>query len=707
MSNVSKLNLDGVSYNIKDEDARSDITDLNSRINNLVLQASGNDVTEVVDARTGIDDSAYPVLKSRIDTEINNLHYDVDLLAGDAYKDVLVETTFQGIATGFIKTAVIGSAFTTNTTSTGRRGYISVNPGEIYSVSGYATATMAIDNAVALVATNNNNITLARVLFTHTETGTVTNTIFIPKGATRLWFDFYRGSDDAFQNTVVIYRKERISIEEISNKIGDYCYDEERETLDLSPHCTMGYVPYATTYGNNRIGKTLTFNTNASFGYSYLEVNSGEMYKVTTPISSNYDNHAVFFTDNQMIIVDKQMKHVPGDEVPSTGYSGYVIVPSGATRMYIISWTNNTTNFLRRTYCQIATLSTVNNAINRIENFETVKKPLDYLPPYYTDEWINTRITAVKTNTQIDKGISFGFITDVHISANQMRSQYMAKEILNETSVPFFVFGGDVVRAYGSKTDMESDADGWFKWVKYVRDVFQIRGNHDYAIKTSANEETGYTEPIGYTYNHVMGQQEWKVEGDSTGKMYYMLDNKIQHIRMLFLNAYEQQESGSVAWGVRTYQTQEQYDWIIEKLTEVENYGFVVFTHASPDQSGNIEASGGWGGLNAIEHALNNKTTVDYYHETSGVRIIADFSSTTNEIICNISGHNHKDRSNVENGVLSITTTSDATYNNDVNVPRTSLTTTEQAFDIFTIDTENRTIKTVRFGGGNNRTWTY
>ena len=85
-----------------------------------------------------------------------------------------------------------------------------------------------------------------------------------------------------------------------------------------------------------------------------------------------------------------------------------------------------------------------------------------------------------------------------------------------------------------------------------------------------------------------------------------------------------------------------------------------------------------------------------------------DFTDTTNEIICVISGHNHADKSNVKDGLLSITTTSDAYYNDDPDVTtRTKGTVTESAIDVFSIDLDKRTIKAARIGAGNSREWNF
>ena len=106
---------------------------------------------------------------------------------------------------------------------------------------------------------------------------------------------------------------------------------------------------------------------------------------------------------------------------------------------------------------------------------------------------------------------------------------------------------------------------------------------------------------------------------------------------------------------------------------------------------------------------MNQKQKLNYTSELGRpITLNVDFTNTTNEIICNIAGHNHKDRDNYRDGLLSITTTSDAYYNDDTDVTtRTKGTVTESAIDVFTINLEERKIKTVRIGGGVNREFTF
>ena len=81
--------------------------------------------------------------------------------------------------------------------------------------------------------------------------------------------------------------------------------------------------------------------------------------------------------------------------------------------------------------------------------------------------------------------------------------------------------------------------------------------------------------------------------------------------------------------------------------------------------------------------------------------VASNTSATICAIIC---GHIHRDGSLIRNGIPFIATTWDGYYS-DSN--KKLGTTTELAFDVFTVDTENKTIKASRVGYGEDRTWTY
>ena len=130
----------------------------------------------------------------------------------------------------------------------------------------------------------------------------------------------------------------------------------------------------------------------------------------------------------------------------------------------------------------------------------------------------------------------------------------------------------------------------------------------------------------------------------------------------------------------------------------------MLFSHIPADSEVNSYASVMYP-VHMIEKALNSRGK--YSFQNDGSPVYVDFTESTSVVACHIAGHCHGDYSHKDENVWTITTTCDASYNDDPAVKRTRGTVTEQAIDVFSIDTTKREIKTVRFGAGENRIWNY
>lgn len=318
----------------------------------------------------------------------------------------------------------------------------------------------------------------------------------------------------------------------------------------------------------------------------------------------------------------------------------------------------------------------VNLLMNRYDNETLTSKYAVDLPNYW-EEYMETKLPSIISQVRESSmtGDSFVFFTDYHIEYNSGKSHLLMNRILNNTPINKVVFGGDVLN--GSTTKAESHA----KYQEFAQrfrklPMFGIRGNHEYNLNDGGSESVKFTE--NEIYNYIIKLCEDKIT--STGKMYYYVDNQPQKIRYIFLDT--RNLSGYDDYPI----DDTQLVWLSATLAELTSeWNVVIFTHQffyynSAGSSWHINSLG-----EQIENAIQNSNTVA-------------------TICAIISGHTHKDYSEMKNGVAYIATTWDGYY---ADSSRELGTTTELAFDVFTIDTLAKTIKATRIGYGEDRVWTY
>lgn len=435
------------------------------------------------------------------------------------------------------------------------------------------------------------------------------------------------------------------------------------------------------------VGQKIIIGTQAYWAYSVFDVHQNEKYKFITNTTSSATSDYVFFTTSDDIIVKKELG---GDSTDDWIHEHTTKVPKGATKMYIQAFANmNNIHKLKCWKCEYVDIQTQIDAITE-----------NPIPSYYK-EHIASKIEVINANSSIKNGMTFAFITDTHVPSNSMNSKYLLKEIFNKTKTPFVIFGGDVPRAFGTKDDLDADIKAWSEYVAYLEDkIYQIRGNHDFTIKKSSSENEGYTYSDDKVYSEMYKEKELSVHGLADSMCFY-IDNPMQKIHIICMNEWENVTSGEVPYGVAMLVSQKQIDWLIDIL-KIDGYTNIIVTHHTI--SPNLPDSGGMLHIQGICEALNNRSTFSF--DNWGVTVNVDFTNATSFVAFNLCGHSHTDASGTTNNVLSIETTCDAHYQDD-GYGAVVGTVTEQAFDVFTINTENRTIKAVRVGRGNDREWNY
>lgn len=342
---------------------------------------------------------------------------------------------------------------------------------------------------------------------------------------------------------------------------------------------------------------------------------------------------------------------------------------------------------------------------------------LDMLPNYYfevetgeTENWLQRRIGAVKANSNYVAGVNFAFITDTHFRDNMKNSRYMLKEICDKANVNYIIFGGDAIAVLGTEAMMYEQAETLMEYQKYlgVDKFFTIRGNHDcYNRPTQQSDDTKLA--IGETYDALFRSCEKYTVDMVPSRMYYAVECKAQNTVFIMLNSWQGNSQSDVG-----YVSGKQAKWLADELVKYKDWYIIVFSHIATDPALPYY-SANQAIFNTLLYAFNNHGS--YNNTYDGTAINVNYSDASGKVVCYISGHSHRDRSNVYKeqeegiGVLSIVTTCDAYYSDDTDeepeVTATEGTVTEQAFDVFSVNYNDKTIKTVRFGRGRSmeRTW--
>lgn len=379
-------------------------------------------------------------------------------------------------------------------------------------------------------------------------------------------------------------------------------------------------------------------------------------------------------------------------------YAYYLYLNSGVIAQWISS------NFVVQTagnYCfSIKRIDNGSIDLNDVErSFCVYRKSwgsAETLPSYY-ESYISDKLDAIQNNMNFANGAVFTFFTDAHFPSNAMNSRLLITEILDKTSVPFVIYGGDTTAITGDETTLDSSIKTLMEYQNTigVDNWYAAHGNHDFYCRTDETTPTTYSKTLKECYNIMFRKSERFVTNMDCEHLCYCIDIPAQKTRFVVLNSTDTAvPAGSIVY------TTAQLQWLVDVLKELSDTKIIIISHISSDPTLAESESSLVSAVQSILVAFKSKGTTTVDGET------VSFAGTTNELICQISGHSHSDGYHVDNGILGITTTCDAAYTDD-GEGMVLGTITEQAIDVFFIDYENQQIKTVRVGRGSNRGWNY
>ena len=347
------------------------------------------------------------------------------------------------------------------------------------------------------------------------------------------------------------------------------------------------------------------------------------------------------------------------------------------------------------------------------------KQDEDGIPSYY-----NSYLDTIQQKIE-ERILSLGsrndcyiFFTDVHTNNNNGQSGKLIGELMRRTNVNKVYFGGDIIRAWGGRSEILEDAavftELWYKNIKPYGELYSVQGNHDLTIATSSTDlEHGYTFPYQAIRNYFMERQavmpELHYDENNPQSIYFYFDNKGQKIRYIFVSTTDTARSGNVGFGVDNGFHKLQSDWCYQAIAQAPSgYGVVVIGHEAAAASTAIYVRA----LADFLAAFKNKTSVTINAGTADAATY-NFSDVDAVMLFMIDGHEHRDELSVYGNVPYITSCCDAATTNyqagqfgrgATDYPqKTAGTIYEQTFDIGFIDIEHSVLYLIRFGGGYDR----
>ena len=301
------------------------------------------------------------------------------------------------------------------------------------------------------------------------------------------------------------------------------------------------------------------------------------------------------------------------------------------------------------------------------------------IPSYYAG-YMQQKTAQIRENMmQVGaEGESFIYITDTHWESNTKNSPELVRYLLERLNIKVILNGGDFINqgTRGASAENMQEAVSSFLFHDVV--TLCAFGNHD-SNWNNWDRQRDYPDryfdrkcQYALMQKHMEGQATYFADGWN-----YYHDRQNTKTRFIVLDTNEDGTFGA-----------------FQKLGEVLNatpdgYRIILLTHWLYNGSAKSAA------CKTLEQ------TIDRYNKRQG-----EFSAAKARIILMLGGHIHKDMAwRTPDGIPILLSDSDAAgRTSNTKYPAVKRTTTEQAFDVFTINYQSGEIWSVRIGRGENRT---
>lgn len=328
----------------------------------------------------------------------------------------------------------------------------------------------------------------------------------------------------------------------------------------------------------------------------------------------------------------------------------------------------------------------------------------EQLPSYYTDH-VNNKVDVIN-NLKNNSSIQFSFATDYHEGTydNTETFRSVITEVIRGTNANIVFNGGDTwtsgTSAINTKTARDRVIDGVNNTIPDTEcDWYFVLGNHDtgldYLVQGGNTTTFGpyfTTKEFQYLMGGNLTGNNIVYDPNSTDICYYF---DKENFRFVVLNNDLVTEGSSES----QYNT---LKFLSKALLSANGKTIIIITHKLCNNQGVF-----YNGASLIgEMVVNYNSRTNYQLATNQ---IARFDNCTGEVACLIGGHLHEDyNTTLSDGTpVIITTSTNAGAGEEQGETRTRNTYLENAFDVFTINSNTKQINVTRIGAGSDRLFTY
>lgn len=318
--------------------------------------------------------------------------------------------------------------------------------------------------------------------------------------------------------------------------------------------------------------------------------------------------------------------------------------------------------------------------------------------PKYWKQNLDSAIVRVRKNMARagNNGLTFLWITDQHWENNNRNSPALVASMMKNTQIPYMLCGGDLINEGTKDDEIQSISDCLAQFKQPGFNFPVVFGNHDsnanWADKAANADKILSKDEIGaLLVNHGFAQ-------DNQTMLNYPEDFSF---KLTFANPLND------SWTVFAFDTGTDGTVSTKQLQELidlskEDKQIVVVAHWMLD-------NGKWSStsddIDLVIDAINKKQSSVVTNNYGTF----DLTGVQGHIIMTLAGHEHKDGLRyTTNSTPNIVTDSDnGVRSGNTDYPYIVGSTTEQCFDVFTIDPSAKKIYDVRIGRGIDREFSF